>query len=106
MFRYNRSMTNQQVAILKALADETRLGMLRAIAMQDGEVLGCDIVSSCQKISQMSQPTLSHHFSKLVDSGVLLEVKNGASKSYRLNYELLEEAGINITKLISKKEDS
>ena len=94
-------MANQHVTILKALADETRLGMLSAIARQGASVSGCDIVASCQRMSRMSQPTLSHHFSKLVDAGVLTEEKNGTSKSYRLNDELLTKAGIDITKFIS-----
>ena len=94
-------MSSQHVTILKALADETRLGMLAAITAQGPRVSGCDIVASCQNISRMSQPTLSHHFSKLVDAGVLIEEKDGTSKSYRLNSTLLAEAGIDITKLIS-----
>lgn len=99
-------MATERVTILKALADETRLGMLRAIASRGTSVSGCDIVGSCQKISQMSQPTLSHHFSKLVEAGVLLEEKTGTSKSYRLNDSLLAEAGIDITKLISLEKEN
>ena len=98
-------MTNQRVVILKALADETRLGMLAAIVAQDTTVSGCDIVASCQSISRLSQPVLSHHFSKLVDAGILLEEKHGASKSYRHNAPLLAKVGIDITKLISLQKE-
>lgn len=94
-------MTNQRVAIFKALADETRLGMVAAIAAKGAAVSGCDVVAHCEKMSSMSQPTLSHHFAKLVDAGVLLEQKEGTSKSYRLNDELLQEVGIDSSKLIS-----
>lgn len=83
------------VKILKSLADPTRLGMVRKLAAcpagTSGEAL-------CQK-SILSQPTLSHHFQRLVEASVITESKTGATKSYRLNKELLECNGINVRKL-------
>ena len=42
---------------------------------------------------------MSHHFGKLVDSGVVIEAKDGTKKIYRLNTALLATVGINAAKL-------
>ncbi|MBI2009352.1 winged helix-turn-helix transcriptional regulator [Candidatus Saccharibacteria bacterium] len=52
----------------------------------------------CQK-SLLSQPTLSHHFQRLVEAGVVAELKIGVAKRYKLNRSLLECSGINVNKL-------
>lgn len=86
---------NQTIKVLKSLADPTRLGMVRKLATcpngESGEIL-------CQK-SLLSQPTLSHHFQRLVEAGVVTESKKGVEKSYKLNRALLERSGINVSKL-------
>ena len=83
------------VKVLKSLADPTRLGMVRKLAAcpsgESSEIL-------CQK-SLLSQPTLSHHFQRLVEAGVVTELKKGVAKNYKLNCALLERSGINISKL-------
>ena len=59
------------VKVLKSLADPTRLGMVRKLAAcpsgESSEIL-------CQK-SLLSQPTLSRHFQRLVEAGVVTELK-------------------------------
>lgn len=87
------------VDILKSLADETRLSLVRQLVQQNREVAGSEIIVGCSKVLQLSQPTLSHHFNKLVQSGVLLDRKSGTEKYYRINYELLRSIGIDPTKL-------
>ena len=87
------------VAVLRALGDEVRLGMVRAIARDRHPVSGCDIVASCASFTKLSQPTMSHHFHKLVEAGVLIEAKDGVAKTYQLNRALLKSVGININKL-------
>ena len=84
------------VIVFKALADKTRLDIVRKLATCDGPISGCDIVSDC---SALSQPAMSHHFNKLVDAGVLLEQKKGTEKSYELNREALAGIGIDPNKL-------
>jgi DNA-binding transcriptional ArsR family regulator len=42
---------------------------------------------------------MSHHFSKLVDAGVVIEQKKGVQKLYTLNAELLETVGVSPNKL-------
>jgi DNA-binding transcriptional ArsR family regulator len=81
------------VSIFKALADNTRLDIVREIARVK-DPTSCQKASSC---STLSQPAMSHHFSKLVEARVLLEEKSGKEKIYTLNKELLEAYGINPT---------
>jgi len=87
------------VIVLRALGDEVRLGMVRALLHERKAVSGCDIVSSCASLTKLAQPTMSHHFHKLVEAGVLIEAKDGVAKSYQLNRPLLKSVGININKL-------
>ena len=86
------------IEILKALADETRLGIVRKLARERGAAKSCDICA-CSSVTQLSQPAMSHHFAKLVDAGVLQEHKDGTEKSYRLNKKLLKSIGIDTKKL-------
>lgn len=90
-------MTNAQ--ILKSLADETRLSIVRKLAKDRSAVACRDIVSDCSMALKLSQPTMSHHFSKLVQTGVIEETKVGTEKFYRLNLQLLDSVGINPHKL-------
>ncbi len=85
--------------ILKSLADETRLSILRKLARDNCEVNGSDIVSDCSLALKLSQPTMSHHFQKLVAAGVVMERKSGVEKFYQINRPLLDSVGINADKL-------
>ena len=83
------------VRILKALADPTRLALVRQLAT-------CPSGKSCEDLSAksvLSQPTMSHHFQRLVEAGVVRQSKSGVTKNYRLNKELLQRSGINVHKL-------
>ena len=86
----------QSVKIYKALADPTRLKMVRDLATCPTGKKSCGDLSAK---APLSQPALSHHFSKLVEAGIVTERKNGTHKNYQLNHKLLEQAGININKL-------
>lgn len=96
---YNGNMNDDSVTIFKALADDVRLGLVRKVAASDEPRLTCDIISACVELSALSQPTISHHISKLVTAGVLTEEKHAKQKSYRLNTERLKAAGLDPTKL-------
>lgn len=85
--------------ILKSLADDMRLSIVRKLARDGCEEAGMDIVTDCANALNLSQPTMSHHFSRLVQSGVLLERKAGKEKFYRLNTSLLNTIGIDPKKL-------
>lgn len=62
-----------QVALFKALADPTRLEILRLVAAQDGPTCVCDIVDHFD----LSQPTISHHLKVLREAGLLSQQKLG-----------------------------
>ncbi len=87
------------VEILKSLADETRLSLVRRLIESDCEVSGSEIIGGCSEVLKLSQPTLSHHFNRLVHSGVLLERKSGTEKYYRVNFDLLRSIGIDPSKI-------
>ena len=89
------------VAIYRALGDEVRLGMVGYIARSGDSAASCTVVSSCASLLALSQPTISHHFAKLVSSGVLIEQKQGVQKIYSLNREVLTRAGVDIDKIIN-----
>ena len=88
----------QRIEILRALGDEVRLSIVRKVATAEGALASCDIVS-CASVSKLSQPAMSHHFGRLTKSGILVETKDGTSKRYSINDELLTSVGINIYKL-------
>jgi DNA-binding transcriptional ArsR family regulator len=85
--------------ILKSIADDTRLAIIRKLASEDRELAGGKLINGCSEALQLAQPTVSHHFARLVQSGVLLDRKAGTEKYYRLNSELLLSIGIDPTKL-------
>lgn len=85
--------------ILKSIADDTRLAIVRMLAAKSEEVFCSKIVNDCSLALKLSQPTMSHHFTRLVRAGVILERKVGTEKLYRLNNKLLSDIGIDPTKL-------
>lgn len=87
------------IKLLKALADDIRLGVAKHIAAQPGLVPSCDVVQSCAQRLELSQPSMSHHFKKLVSAGVITVEKKGTENFYRLNHAVLEQHGIDISKL-------
>lgn len=93
------SVAVDTVAVYRALGDEVRLGMVKKIAASDTPVPSCTIVASCASFLKLAQPTISHHFAKLVDAGVLDEEKSGTQKLYRVNMDVLREAGIDVEQL-------
>lgn len=82
---------DQTIAVLKALADPTRLKLVRALVASPTRTESCGKLSSQ---ANLSQPAMSHHFAKLVGAGVVLEQKDGKAKIYKLNRQLLSQCGI------------
>lgn len=82
---------DQTVTILKALADPTRLSLVRQLAKAPERTESCGVLSAT---ACLSQPAMSHHFIKLVGAGVITERKAGKEKSYELNRQLLASCGI------------
>jgi ArsR family transcriptional regulator len=69
------------VSRLRALADPTRLEILRLVAAQPGPVCVCDIVDRFD----LSQPTISHHLRILREAGWLRASKIGIWAFYELD---------------------
>lgn len=89
----------RSVTLLKALADDIRLGLAKHVAASPDPVPSCTVVRSCSQRLKLSQPAMSHHFKKLVDAGILDTEKQGTQNFYKFNRALCEEHGIDIDKL-------
>ena len=80
------------VRAFKALADPTRLEMLRLLRAQSGPTCVCDIVDHFD----LSQPTISHHLKVLREAGLLESSRLGIWSFYAPDpqaAELLGRAG-------------
>jgi len=76
------------VLLLAALADPTRMGILRQLAGAP-EVCACDFTDCCN----VSQPTVSHHLKVLRDAGAVLSERRGSWVFYRIAPNLIERLG-------------
>ncbi|KKS98072.1 MAG: hypothetical protein UV73_C0003G0014 [Candidatus Gottesmanbacteria bacterium GW2011_GWA2_43_14] len=90
-------MSKQAVKLFKALSDETRIDILRRL-LGKKEIACKELLSNFS----LSQPTLSHHFNKLIDANILKERKEGVSHIYSINYQYLKELGIDIQKIVAQ----
>jgi ArsR family transcriptional regulator len=73
-------------ALLKAVADPTRLRLLSLIyAHEGGEACVCDLTAPLG----LTQPTISHHLRVLVDAGLVTRDKRGVWAYYRAVPETL-----------------
>ena len=68
------------VEVLKALADPTRLQMMGVLKRAAEPVCICDFTAAFD----LSQPTISHHMSKLKDAGLVEVTRSGIWAYYRL----------------------
>jgi ArsR family transcriptional regulator len=74
----------EQVAVLKALADPTRLQMVLALRNASEPACICDFTATFK----LSQPTVSHHMAKLRASGLVEATRRGIWTYYRLKPHL------------------
>lgn len=77
--------TRKLSALLKALADETRITILELL--QEGELCVCEIMDDLS----LSQPAVSHHLKTLRQIGFIDDRREGKWVFYSLNPELLAE---------------
>jgi ArsR family transcriptional regulator len=71
--------SDPDVALLAALADPTRLSIVRQLG-QRGELCVCDFVECCN----VSQPTISHHLKVLREAGIVASERRGTNVYCRL----------------------
>jgi len=77
----------RSVALLKALADETRLEIVRLLARaSSGELCACEL----EEHFELSQPTISHHLRVLRQAGVVRGERRGTWVHYTLAPEALD----------------
>lgn len=72
---------DQAVRGFKALADPTRLEILRLVGAQPGPTCVCDIVDHFD----LSQPTISHHLKILREAGLVTQSRIGIWSFYALD---------------------
>jgi ArsR family transcriptional regulator len=78
--------TDPDVLLLSALADPTRLSIVRQLGAQPGALCACDFNECCA----VSQPTISHHLKVLRDAGVLSSRRDGTNIYYEFAPGFLE----------------
>lgn len=81
-----RILTLKEVEkISKALADISRLEIIKAIQSNGGKIECTTIVS----LLSLAQPSISHHIKKLVDAELIHPRKEGRFYFYSLNEDIL-----------------
>jgi DNA-binding transcriptional ArsR family regulator len=68
-----------EVRLLSALADPTRLAIVRQLAAES-DVCACDFSACCD----VGQPTVSHHLKVLREAGIVTSERRGNWIFYRL----------------------
>ena len=77
-----------EVRLLAALADPTRLAIVRQLAA-DVETCACDFSESCD----VGQPTVSHHLRVLREAGIVTSQRRGQWIFYRLDPATADRLG-------------
>jgi len=79
MTRARTTNLDPDVRLLAALADPTRLAIVRQLA-NEAETCACDFTSCCD----VGQPTVSHHLRVLREAGIVTAERRGQWIFYRL----------------------
>lgn len=79
-----RTKAEETAAILKAVADPTRLQILAMIAATENQsACVCDLTEPLD----LTQPTVSHHIKKLAEVGLVSKERKGTWVWYSINRE-------------------
>jgi DNA-binding transcriptional ArsR family regulator len=81
----------EEIKLLKAMADETRLKIL--LYLLNGEQCACTIVPFIGK----AQPTVSQHLKVLTEAGILKMRKDGV----RILYRIKDDRAVRIIKVLA-----
>src|SRR5919109_4746144 len=76
--------SRETAAVFRALADETRLRILKAISYM-GELCECNIVP----VFGLSQPTVNYHIKILREAGLVQSERRGQWVYHRVNQKAL-----------------
>ena len=77
---------DEMAAVFRALADPTRVQMLRMLEDAGTALCVCDLTAAFEQ----SQPTISHHLAKLKDAGFVHSEKHGIWAFYSLRADMPE----------------
>jgi len=88
MARTRTTELDPEIRLLSALADPTRLAIVRQLAT-DVETCACDFTSCCD----VGQPTVSHHLRVLREAGVVTSERRGQWIFYRLSPDVADRLG-------------
>lgn len=77
------------IQLLAALADPTRLEILRELA-GTSQVCACDLTDCCS----VSQPTVSHHLKVLREAGAVVSERRGSNIYYSVAPNLFDRLGV------------
>lgn len=81
--------------VLKSIADPARIQILNMLLEHEGKVCVFEIVEEFK----LEQPTISHHLTKMLATGIVSKEKKGLHAYYYINREIL---GITILDLITR----
>jgi ArsR family transcriptional regulator len=82
--RVDERWADDTSVLMKALADPTRLTMIASLWKAEAPICICDFTAGLG----LSQPTISHHMSKLREAGLVESEKRGIWVYYRLRDKL------------------
>jgi ArsR family transcriptional regulator len=88
MTRSRSANLDPDIRLLAALADPTRLAIVRQLASET-ETCACDFTSCCD----VRQPTVSHHLRVLREAGIVTSERRGQWIFYRLDPSTAERLG-------------
>jgi DNA-binding transcriptional ArsR family regulator len=88
MARIKTTSPDPDIRLLAALADPTRLAIVRQLAAE-AETCACDFTSCCD----VAQPTVSHHLRVLREAGIVTSDRRGQWIFYRLSPDTAERLG-------------
>ncbi|QGG46781.1 ArsR/SmtB family transcription factor [Heliorestis convoluta] len=81
--------------ILRAVADESRLKILRTLEKR--ELCNCEITD----VFSLRQSTVSHHLKILAEAHLITVRKEGKWNYYQLNHSTLEQLGPSLLQYVS-----
>lgn len=90
--------TNEQVKLLAALSDATRLQIVAMLSGQCEALCVCEI----QGHFDLGQPTISHHLKILRDAQLVTWEKRGLWVYYSLNHATLRQTAAYLNSLLSQ----
>ena len=88
MTRARSTNLDPEVRLLAALADPTRLAIVRQLT-NEVETCACDFSSCCD----VGQPTVSHHLRVLREAGIVTAERRGQWIFYRLDPSTADRLG-------------